>query len=237
MNRWLNLGVSGQCGWPDSRIEVTFGAASLVLMPRTRTNSASVHMETRSDDSVAEMTTANQFLSVVAWAYKDSLHNDYGWSGNPVPCAVPAENLAFCVNRFFLIRWSPLPDPKQRLALALYREALSVNSIPYRFLGFFKIINILYRTGAEQKAWIAATLPKLAAGFVQERLAALATVHSDVAQYLYESGRCAVAHAFSMPLVDPDDLTHLHRLSEDIDVARALAEHFIEHELNVPDYP
>jgi hypothetical protein len=29
----------------------------------------------------------------------------------------------------------------------------------------------------------------------------------------------------------------LHRLSADLDVVRALAEHLIEHELHVPQYP
>ena len=54
---------------------------------------------------------------------------------------------------------------------------------------------------------------------------------------LYESGRCAVAHAFADPLVDPDDLADLRRLSADLDVVRALAEYLIEHELHVPRYP
>jgi hypothetical protein len=66
---------------------------------------------------------------------------------------------------------------------------------------------------------------------------ALSKSESDIAAYLFESGRCAVAHASSDPLIDPDDLTHLRRLSADLDVVRALAEYFIKYELNVPDYP
>lgn len=237
MKHWMNLGVSGQCGWPDSPVEVTFGSSHFVLMPRTRENSASIHMVTKSHDDLSEMTTVNRFLSVVSWAYKESLQNEYGWSGNPVPCAVPAPNLARSINSCFLVRWNPLPDPRQRLAVALYREAMSVNSVPYQFLGFFKIINILYKSGSAQKTWIKATLPKLTASSVLDRLAALSKSEPDVAQYLYESGRCAVAHAFADPLIDPDDLAHLRRLSTDLEVVRALAEYLIEYELDVPDYP
>jgi hypothetical protein len=113
---------------------------------------------------------------------------------------------------------------------------MSVNSIPYKFLGFFKIINILYKNGPDQKAWIKATLPSLTESHLQKRLQALSN-EPDVAAYLFESGRCAVAHAYSDPLIDPDDLTHLRRLSADLDVVQALAEHLIKHELNVPDYP
>ena len=237
MARWMNLGVSGQCGWPDRQMEVTFGNYRFILMPRTKENSASIHVETRGPDRLAEMTAINRFLSVISWSYKASLENEYGWSGNPVPVPVPAKNLARSINPHFLIGWNPLPDPKQRLAVALYREALSVNSPPYQFLGFFKIINILHKSGPEQVQWINATLPKLTYIPAQERLATLRQSEPDVAQYLYESGRCAVAHAFADPLVDPDDLADLHRLSADLDVVRALAEHLIEHELHVPRYP
>ena len=237
MTRWMNIGVSGQCGWTDSRIEVAFGITQFILMPRTIENSASIHLETHSNDDLEEMTTVNRFLSIVSWAYKESLRNNYGWSGNPVPCAVPAPNPTSSINPRFLVRWNPLPDPKQRLVVALYREAMSVNSIPYQFLGFFKIINVLYKNGPAQKAWIKSTLPKLTSSFLQDRLFALARTELDVAEYLYESGRCAVAHAFSDPLVDPDDLMDLRRLSADLEVVQALAEHLIKHELNVPDYP
>lgn len=237
MTYWMNLGVSGQCGWPDSQIEVNFGSQKLILMPQTNKTSASVHIVTHSDDQLDEMTTVNRFLSVVAWAYKDALHNDYGWSGNVAPCPVPKQNLARSINHHFLNIWSPLADSKQRLALALYREALSLNSLPYQFLGFFKVINILHKNGPAQKAWIKETLPKLTDSSIQERLVALAKIEPDVSGYLYESGRCAVAHAFADPLIDPDDLTHLRRLSADIGVIRALAEYFIKYELKVPDCP
>lgn len=237
MQSWMNLGVSGQCGWPTKRTEVAFGTVQFVLLPRTKENSASIHLEVSRMEHLAAMTTVNRFLSVASWAYKEPLQNHYGWSGNPVPVPVPSENLALSINDAFLIRWNPLPEPKQRLALALYREALTLNSIPYRFLGFFKIINILHKQGPAQVAWIKVTLPKLNMPHIKARMAQITASEPDVAKYLYESGRCAVAHAFADPLVDPDDLTHLHRLSADEDIVRCLAEFLIVHELNVPDYP
>ena len=236
MSGWMNLGVSGECGWPDSQIEVRFGTTRLILMPPTSITSASIHLETHSNDNLDEMTTVNRFLSVVSWADKQSLQNDYGWSGNPVPCAVRKMSLARSINRDFLTRWNPLLDPKQQLAVALYREAMSVNSVPYKVLGFFKIINILYKDGPAQMAWIKETLPKLTENYLRGRILALSNAESDVAKYLFVSCRCAVAHASSDPLIDPDDLTHLRRLSADLEVVQALAEYLIKYELNVPDY-
>ena len=129
------------------------------------------------------------------------------------------------------------PRPKATTCRSLYREAMSVNSVPYKFLGFFKIINIRYKDGPAQKAWIKATLPLLTESYLKDRLLSLSNAESDVAEYLYESGRCAVAHAYTDPLIDPDDLTHLRRLSEGLEVVQALAEYLIKYELNVPDYP
>lgn len=237
MTRWMNLGVSGECGWPDSQIEVGFGTTKFILMPQTSTKSASIHLETHSNDNLDEMTTVNRFLSMVSWADKQSLQNNYGVSGSTVPCAVSKMGLARSINPVFLTRWNPLLDPKQQLAVALYREAMSVNSIPYQILGFFKIINILYKNWTDQVDWIRKTLPKLTENYLQDRILALTNAEPDVAKYLYVSCRCAVAHAASDPLIDPDDLTHLHRLSADLEVVQALAEYFIKYELNVPDYP
>lgn len=58
---------------------------------------------------------------------------------------------------------------------------------------------------------IRATLRALKDQLAVSRLDALRAVEPDVAKYLYESGRCAVAHAYSEPIVDPDDVSDLHR--------------------------
>lgn len=50
---------------------------------------------------------------------------------------------------------------------------------------------------------------------------------------MYESGRCAIAHAFSEPLVDPEDPDDSARLQKDLPLIKALAQHLIESELGV----
>ena len=56
---------------------------------------------------------------------------------------------------------------------------------------------------------------------------------ADVGEYLYGSGRCAVAHAANDPVVDPDDASDTLRLGSDLPVVKALATHFIESELGI----
>src|SRR5262249_54561977 len=101
------------------------------------------------------------------------------------------------------------------------------------FLGYFKIINTRYPDGAPQIAWINRTLPLLTDEAANKRVADLTATENDIGRYLYVSGRCAVAHAFNNPVVDPDNPEDLLRLGADMPVAKALAEYLIEHEYGI----
>ena len=61
-----------------------------------------------------------------------------------------------------------------------------------------------------------------------ERIKLIEKSQGDPADYLYKSGRCAVAHAFADPIVDPDDVSDLHRLSEDLWLMQNLTAYLIE---------
>lgn len=80
---------------------------------------------------------------------------------------------------------------------------------------------------------IRSLLPKLEDDLAKKRLAELKKTEHDVPKYLYESGRCAIAHAHSDPIVDPDNATDLRRLSQDIWIVKAMAEYLIETELKI----
>jgi hypothetical protein len=161
------------------------------------------------------------------------MHNNYGWSGNPIPVPVLRRKPAICTADPYPFYRTPLKDNKQRLAIALYREALTVNSTPYEFLGYFKVINVVYKGSKEQKKWINNNLQYIDDELCKNRVKELKKQVDDIGHYLYESGRCAVAHAFADPLVDPDDLVHLRRLSEDLHIIKSLARHLIKFEIGV----
>lgn len=127
----------------------------------------------------------------------------------------------------------PAPiEPAARLALALYREGMSVNAYPFALLSCMKILNLKYRIGTDQKRWINQALGHLA-GSAARWVAALQAQGHDVGDYLYVHGRCAVAHAFAPPIVDPDNVGDLLRMREDLPLARALAAHALESEFGV----
>jgi len=242
MDRWLNVGVKGSAVWPTEETSVEFGGHKLVLKPATRETEQSVHINLRGISDVDALTLINRFLSVLSWCDDQPMENRYGWSGNPVPVAVPRESRVVGSSIAFPFYRRLEPNEKARLALALFREARTVNSTPFEFLSYFKVLNIFWKdslvtiNGQRQNPMIEgirATLPKLKDELAVSRLRALGTTEPDVPKYLYESGRCAIAHAYADPIVDPDDVYALRRLSEDLYIVKGIAEHLIEAELKV----
>ena len=237
MGNWLNVGVAGAAMWPTTETQVQFGGHTLVLRPATHETAQSVHIDLDRISDEDALTLINQFLSVLTWCDDQPMENKYGWSGNPVPVSVPIEtrqtgsSIAFPFYRDLEI------EPKARLALALYREARTINSVPLAFLSYFKILNIFwedrFRTakGGVQVnpivEGIRAAVPSLSDSLAKERIANLQAAHVDTAVYLYESCRCAVAHANTSPVADPDNMKDIRRLSADIWVVKALAEELI----------
>jgi hypothetical protein len=110
---------------------------------------------------------------------------------------------------------------------------LSLDNPAYRFLGLFKVLNIRFSSGKDQKNWINQNLQKLKHPRSVERLQQL--VHeADIGAYLYHQGRCAVAHAFSLDVVDPDASEDMRRLEDDLFLIKELAEILISKEFGVP---
>ena len=128
-------------------------------------------------------------------------------------------------------------DQKTRWALAFYREGLSIHLVPYAFLSFYKIINIVHDGGAKQKGWINANVVAAASAArhpdAKRRQQELSAAGTDIGEYLYESGRCAVAHAGQGPTVDPENPADLKRLAEDMAILKALAAFAIETEFKI----
>jgi hypothetical protein len=235
MKRWMIVTVETEIEWPTEETTLEFAGHTLVMRPPSGDAAADVRLEydhPQSEHNALE--TICRFLSALSWSqhrpcrgrlrisctapmrggkgiYGPPLRKDYR-----IPPAVAQQ-----------------PDLKARIALALYREAGSVRGTPYEFLGYFKVINTRYSSGPDQIAWINRTIPLLVDKDAKRRVSDLSVSESDIGRYLYGSGRCAVAHAFNDPVVDPDDPEDIFRLSADMPVAKALAEYLIEQEYGI----
>ncbi len=232
---WMIVTVETELEWPAEETSVPFMGRTLILRPPDDDSAADVRLQYEHPQSERRAFDAIcRFLTALSW-----------WHRRPararlrIGCTAPMRGGKGGYGPPLRANYQ-LPqaiqspsDPKARIALALYREAISVENTPYEFLGYFKIINVCYPSGRDQITWINNTLPQLTDNRAKDRISELSTSQNDIGDYLYHSGRCAVAHACTSPVVDPDNPHDVFRLSADMPVARALAEYLIENELGI----
>lgn len=238
MVRWLHLGVDGSAIWPDKETKVQFGGHELILRPATRDTEQSIHIALLGISNVEATTLVNRFLSILTWCDGQGMENLYGWSGNPIPVSVPRRSRSLGSSTSFPFCRAEEHDPKVRLALALYREGKTINSIPFAFLSYFKVLNVFWKDKYinqknEMVEGLRVVIDNVTDPNALKRIAELLQTQTDVAYYLYQSGRCAVAHAYCNPIADPDDVSDLHRLSQDMCIMEAVAEFLIENKFRV----
>lgn len=186
----------------------------------------------------------NRFLSAMSWRDRRG-YETLGLSATADRGAGPIFNVFIPRVRRGMVmgpyRFEGLPHlttDEQRLALALYRDALCCNNAFYQFLSFFKIINLRHPHGGEQVAWIKSALPRVGSrrANVLGRLSELSLREADIGEYLYRQNRCAIAHAgysTNEPIRDPDDPADFREVKQDLDLMQDLAELFVSEELGI----
>lgn len=238
MNHYLQVGVEGEAIWPREETKIRFGGHELILRPATKDTEQSVHINLKGITDVEALTLINRFLSILSWCDDQAMENLYGWSGNPVPVSVPRRERIIGSSIAFPFNRGLERDPKSQLSLALYREGKTINSVPFEFLSYFKILNIFWKDKYIQGEneiieGIRKALPLLKDELALKRLKELSANGVDIPEYLYKSGRCAIAHAYSDPIIDPDDVSDLRRLAQDLWVIKDIAEQLMINKLQI----
>jgi hypothetical protein len=240
-SHFLNIGVDNQVTWPRKEMLIEFDRYKLVLMPKTNEHVQSIHVDLHANRLSMEeaLTIINRFLSLMTWCDDGYAIAQDGWSGNPVPVAVPRRNLAFTTTyQWIFHRQIPTSDEARR-ALALYREARNAEQnfmISYAVLSYFKVLEVRYPDGKDIRPWIAKTYPLLSVGSDEMRLNALLVARAEsVEEYLWTACRVAVAHVSARAPSDPDSAAELNRLHHAAGVMRRLARYFIREVLGVSE--
>ncbi|MBT3332518.1 MAG: hypothetical protein HOK21_23630 [Rhodospirillaceae bacterium] len=246
MAEWCRCGVAGEIAWPRKQAIVEFGNWELLAFPSTRDHEPSLHIElTRNKVSaVGARTIFNRLLSICSWcddAPAALLDGDCGGpDAYPLARTRRSGHLTSIIDAWPYHR-APLAHPDQRLAVALYREAVwleYISSIPYAALGYFKILEIR-QGGAGRKTWLdhhlqqAMELGEIDDFYLEKFVSAAGENGLSPARYLYENCRLAVAHAAKAPVVDPDDAQSVRDLSASTQVLRTLARKYICVDLDV----
>lgn len=235
-SKWVTAAVEAHFGWPTARLEVTYRGYKYLVRPEADDLAPSVSVQSEQGLTIDEgKDLINRFLSALAWSHSAGVQQVFAVGSNTDEPIRVGKSDRF---RFTAEPWQQLylPQPSDERALrtlAVFREALSVNSIPYKFLGLFKVLNIRYSSGDAQKRWINDNRDRITEPRAKERLDTLLSI-ADLGAYLYHQGRCAVAHAFTDDVVDPDVSKELRQLEDDVPLIKAFAELIISSEFGIP---
>lgn len=244
---WLTVGIDTQAPWCAGEVEWLYDERHMRLRPPGRT----AEWNTLPDISVSFIDDADmyrgfglvrRFMSSLAWQHRTGVEERCHHVSSGMMRLEGSMRYAPHIGGpgYNWPTWSP-QDPRQRLAQSLYREAMTVNSLPYRFLGLFKVLEVAAPTAAGRKRLIreatarldgAARHASIAQGALARRNQLLA-MGEKPEDWLYKTCRCAIAHAAVRPVLDPDAVDDTRRLEGDSQLMQAIAESVMVHDLGL----
>jgi hypothetical protein len=233
---WQSIGLFSGVDWPAIERNVRHRDLEAFFLPETDIFLPTLAAECPPSLDLDEaLTRLRGLLSALSWMRRSS-YPEFAviGFGRKVPIGKALQDRSRGWNACAHFSLDRLPEPHHsdaQLGLALYRESLNANSVLYRFLCLYKVINILEGNEAKQVSWINGKIASISDADALTRLGRLKAEGRNVGKYLYQDGRCAVAHARARPLVNPEDPRDLRRLQADLPVMRSLAEYAIENEI------
>ena len=197
---YFTTGINTDIPWPIKEVAIDFCGHKFHLLPETESASRMVRVETSAGFTCSDAyKLVLEFLSALAWAEQYGVVPTFGnWS--TAPLAVGNGPMGCVFDGIFHYFPDP-PDTKAKLALALYREGLSVNLIPYKVLGFFKVINIICDKGPAQIQWIKDHLQYVTDREAVTRIAMLQNTEPRTWRSIYMCPQDALSHMPSTKIV------------------------------------
>lgn len=231
---WIIAYVNPAMAWPVTAQKVSFRGDDFWIVPITKDAYPAVaaRVRGRRADDVRER--ISRFLSVLSWVEASGVLIKWFGGGSHLFPHKREGGRGWIIRDEFDLKYLPeITDPKSMLALALMREGRGLAHPAYSFLSFWRVLEVA--VGRRNiKAWIAEVINRLRDHRGIEAVGKMkAGGITDLAHHLYVSGRCAIAHASSDPIVDPDQPEDTQRLSEELPLVEALAALAIEEKLGV----
>ena len=226
--------------WVEEDTIITFKGYKLMLTPAEDKEYPAVYINLRtnfrsrnSEHSDRGINIILEFLSAYSWQ-SGQFFEIKGTGGGSFPFKQRGFDKYIPTSKIHFFDEVPEINDKQALlALALRREAESQQHPAFRFLSFYRIINLVFSNPIKQKEWINNSLSSLDS-HAQEKITELRKTETDIANYLYVSCRCAVAHANTDNItINPDDYSDYKRLHRDMYIIEGLADLVIEKEIGI----
>jgi hypothetical protein len=242
---WLTAGVASSISWPSFDVCVHYAGDEYFLRGSEREGKPSPPGITIACNGSAEADEAvgkiYRFTSVLSWFEGGFVDvSGYTWGSHPTLYGGRSvySSMGIAGAKSFNCNHMPIiEDDNVRKALAFWREGKRLDEVhdSYAFLSFYKVIESQFADGKKKADWITANIETLT-DRAAKRVAELRADGVDVSRHLFDSGRCAVAHAsLEGEIVDPDIPADRKRMSADLVIMEELARIYIRDELNVPD--
>jgi len=243
---WLTVGVASSIAWPEDDVWVEYDSVEYVLhgarQEAEQRIAPCISTPSEQENVDGALSRLYRFASVLGF-YKRGYVDITGriWSTQMIRYSNPRDAFTTLLQggeRGFNCNHMPVVEDDQvRKALAFLREGRRLEHVhePYSFLSFFKVIESQLRT-EDRIAWIERNLDLLTEERAVRRIDELRGQGVNVNKHLYDSGRCAVAHAsLGGNIVDPDIPADRKRIAADLDIIAALADRYIKFDAGVPD--
>lgn len=237
---WINRCFDTNYGFRSSSCLIKYDGFDMEIRIDKYPYAPNIFMETTLKKRDKAHEAIFGFLSELSWLFQTKVELLHSWiessektGGHKQPSWMRKD----LVQHIDLVVYNQIcTDEIQKLALGLYREGITTNSVFYSFLSYFKIITIKYPEGPQVARWINDNLETV-------HVQPLTIDYSqDVGQYLYSSGRCALAHADwkrkmrGNQVVNPNNFADNKRIAQELPLIRELAEIFTINELKIPIY-
>jgi Methylamine utilization protein MauJ len=207
---WIVANIQTYGFWPVNAQKVMYRGHAFWIMPVTREYYPGVAMKLPPGKNRAECEELlMRFISNLSWVKKRGFMVE-GISGGNLPRPMGRDKWSVGVSICDEFDLSYFPEPasyEALLALALMREGRGINHPAYAFLSFFKVLEVAFPDSKKRATWIDDNVASVKGTGVKEALESLAKNGiTEIGAHLFDSGRCAVAHAKQQPIVDPDKI-------------------------------
>jgi hypothetical protein len=230
---WIVATVKQSIGWPSKPVTIQFAGETFLLLPEDEKYVPAIAL--RRDHSSESRRLILEFVSSMVWSERGSIHVDHWTGGSHLIRVAKGPAFGQVTTPHFHITYLPrTSNPQAKLALALFHEGTTLAGVhvPYSFLSFYKIINLVTggKKGKTQMNWIRKHVDQLTRHNAVARLKELQSSSTEIGAYIYSSCRSAIAHAGDSrnPVVDPHNIADQIRLQSDLPIVINLAEIAIE---------
>lgn len=242
MKCWTTVCFDTKKDFVDTTYTVKYDDLEMEIKRGDMSNGHELYIQTIFSDKEIAYGKAYRFLSEISWLYETRVEAlATGGGGHKVPFNVGNRTFNRIGNCINLDDYEKISETKeQQIALGLYREAISSNSIFYSFLSYFKIINLRYSKGKKQVKWIDKHLKEVKDFKASDYFSRIKRNEDEsIGDYLYSSGRCAIAHCSYNKgeiIADADNYADNQRIRSEFKLVKELAEIFIKKELKILDF-